>query len=249
MTRQIRRASKTDIYHVMMRGVNKEAIFDNSYKKNVAIKNLLNNVDHNLHKIYAYCIMDNHYHLVIKSRLDDLSKLMQIVNVSYAKFYNDNFERIGPVFNNRFKSECIESNEYLIAAVKYVHQNPVKAGITNCAKKYWWSSANAYANRKGDKLIMKDTVVDIHNLYIEDKKHYELCLNSNAYNFIDVKDIEGLAEGVKYINQLKVKSGYENIDKKSIIKEIILNTDLNYRQISKELNVSQSLISSVKKQL
>ena len=137
-------------YHVMNRGVGREAIFDSDRDKNF-YKNLARGIfqDYPI-EILAYCIMNNHFHFVIKGDLLDFSKALQRVNLSYAMTYNSRRDRVGHVFQNRFKSEMIDSESYLMAAMRYVHNNPVKAKRVKDPGEYPWSSYGEYFNL-GDK--------------------------------------------------------------------------------------------------
>ena len=144
MPRKPRLQSSTDYYHVMMRGNNKEKIFISSAQKNFFLDclNQLNN--DGLINIVAYCIMDNHVHLVVKADIVDLSNYLKKVNTKYAVTFNNLHKRVGHVFQGRFKSEVICDESYLTNVIRYVHTNPIRAKVTNNAKDYKWSSYNEF---------------------------------------------------------------------------------------------------------
>ncbi|SDD78590.1 hypothetical protein SPACI_042220 [Sporomusa acidovorans DSM 3132] len=79
--------------------------------------------------LYAYCLMDNHVHLVIKEGGSGIAKLMKRIGTSYVKYFNQKYQRVGHLFQDRYKSENIENNTYFLTVIRYVHQNPEKAGI------------------------------------------------------------------------------------------------------------------------
>ena len=129
MPRHVKRQqSSTGLYHVFVKGINKEKIFDQTREKAYfkrIIKESLSKYDVEIH---AYCIMSNHAHLVIKSDgKQKLSYFMSNILAKYAQYYNYKHNRNGHVFQNRFGSECIESERYYWNCIKYIHMNPVKA--------------------------------------------------------------------------------------------------------------------------
>lgn len=94
-------------------------------------------------QIIAWCMMANHVHLLLEGDLSALSSLMQTLNSGYAQYFNKRHDRIGPLFQGRYKSEPIQTDEYLITVIRYIHNNPVKAGIAS-ADAYQWSSYAEY---------------------------------------------------------------------------------------------------------
>jgi REP element-mobilizing transposase RayT len=90
--------------------------------------------------------MDNHVHLIIDQGEIISLKSCRVLNVRYAYYFNRQYNRIGHLFQDRFKSEIIEDEKYLLAAIRYVHNNPVKAGMAAHRQNYIWSSYNAYVN-------------------------------------------------------------------------------------------------------
>lgn len=105
--------------------------------------------------IIVYCIMDNHLHLMIKVDCDKLEILMKKLNIKYAMHYNKVEKRYGHVFQNRFKSEAVDDDKYLLGALRYIHNNPVKARMVNNILDYKWSSANDYFYSKNGVVAEK----------------------------------------------------------------------------------------------
>lgn len=149
LPRIYREVSPTGIYHVMQRGVGKQIIFESEddykfyLKKLKTYKELLNI------EVIAYCLMENHVHLLI--RTDDCSKisnLMQRIGTSYAVYYNGRYTHSGHVFQGRFACELINDEKYLMTCIRYIHNNPVKAGISSI-ESYRWSSYIEYLVDQG----------------------------------------------------------------------------------------------------
>ena len=131
-------------HHAMNRGHNGEDIFfGNKYKRQfldylaVAAKKLKI-------RIFAYCIMDNHYHLVLENANGKMSEFMKRLNGLYGMYYRAVTRGKGYVFQGRFKSTLIEQEAYLLQSIAYLLRNPVRAGIVGNAEDYLWSSIKAY---------------------------------------------------------------------------------------------------------
>ena len=143
MPRKLRIHYEGALYHVMVRGNNGEKVFEADKEKeeyNNIIKEYKNRYRF---KIYAYCIMDNHAHLLIEVENVPLSKIMQGIQQAYTQRYNKRYNRTGHIFQQRFKSILCQKDTYLIALIKYIHDNPVNAKITETPD-YKWSSHNDY---------------------------------------------------------------------------------------------------------
>lgn len=144
------------IYHVMCRGVNKQQIFEDDADRWRMLRILQEacvdydedgNVVEPPFVYYAYCLMPNHYHLLLrelKPEVMSISDLMQRVNKSYAAYYNTKYQRTGHLYQNRFRSEPVNDWNYFVTLLRYIHQNPVKAGMVERAELYPWSSWREY---------------------------------------------------------------------------------------------------------
>lgn len=139
-----RRESTTGFYHIIVKGINKEQIFAQNREKSYFRKIILKHLGKYEVEFYCYCIMSNHAHFIIRAELHCLSSFMAIILAEYAMYYNYKHERNGHVFQNRFKSECIESERYLLNCIRYIHMNPVKANIVKHPQNYKYSSMNEY---------------------------------------------------------------------------------------------------------
>jgi REP element-mobilizing transposase RayT len=100
-------------------------------------------------KLYGYCLMDNHVHLLVEDR-EDIGTSIKRITVSYVQWHNNKYSRTGHLFQNRYLSEVVETDSYLICALRYIHQNPVKGQLCNNIADYDWSSFKQYiASYKG----------------------------------------------------------------------------------------------------
>ncbi len=168
MPRIARQYLETSFFHVMVQGINKEFIFKNDRYINRYLQLIRKNLNKENLKIIAFCIMNNHAHLLIQTKnRGELSKYMQKVNSMYAKYYNymEN-ERVGYVFRDRYKSEPILDKRQLIQCVKYIHQNPVKAKMVKNQCEYKYYSYCFYQNGqiKKAEIFTEEEIAFISNI-------------------------------------------------------------------------------------
>ena len=148
MPRIARQLSNTGIYHIIVRGINRQTIFYDDEDCQRFIDTLGRVIDNGVTFLLGYCLMSNHVHLLIQESDTAISTVMKRIGTSYAYWYNRKYARSGHVFQDRFKSENVEDDSYLKTVIRYIHQNPVKAGITSKAESYFWSSCRVYYGEK-----------------------------------------------------------------------------------------------------
>lgn len=128
MPHQVRNFAESHYYHIMSRGVNKQDIFheDKDYQNFVNLMKIYSkkyNVD-----ILCYCLMKNHFHILVYDGNSDLPNFMRCLKHVYSVYYNKKNNRIGPLFNDRYKAKTITNEKYLYVVFKYIIINPQKAG-------------------------------------------------------------------------------------------------------------------------
>ena len=148
MSRMPRKQCESNIYHVFARGVGRMQIFEDREDNSYFLGLLERMASSESCTILAYCLMGNHFHLVVRMPMNELSEAMRRLEVSYAQYFNEKYERTGTLFQGRFGSEPINSDEQLLAAIRYVHFNPDKAGIAPFDA-YEWSSYQDYEGAEG----------------------------------------------------------------------------------------------------
>lgn len=140
MPRGLRLEYPGGTYHVIQRGNNKEHIFREKELKGYFLKQLRLFREGLGFTLYGYVIMDNHYHLLLKTGEYPLPRVMSLLNSKYGRYYNWKTGRSGHVFQGRYKSLVVSDEKYLLAVLRYIHQNPVRAGLSKEVKEYRWSS-------------------------------------------------------------------------------------------------------------
>ncbi|NRD76742.1 transposase [Bacillus sp. BRMEA1] len=153
MVRQVRTWFAGAMYHVTSRGIRKSPLFmeDEDYERYFAI--LEEAKDKYPFILHSYCLMTNHTHLQIETCETPLPIIMKHLNTKYAKFFNKKYDFSGHVFDKRYGAELLNSPEYEIDVSKYIHLNPVTAGMVTAPEGYPWSSYRAYVFNETKPLI------------------------------------------------------------------------------------------------
>ncbi len=160
MPRSARNMRSGVCYHIIVRGNNRRWIFRESKEKEYFLE-LLRTYSREYHiAIYHYCVMDNHSHLLMKSceKADGISKMMQGVQMVYARSYKKENKLTGSLFEGRYKSYAVAKDEYLMECGRYIERNPIRARIVKCPGSYRWSSFRYYGDGIADELITMDPV-------------------------------------------------------------------------------------------
>ncbi|MBQ9058981.1 MAG: transposase [Atopobiaceae bacterium] len=144
--RTARKQSASEIYHVMTRGTGRQRIFEDIDDRMTFIELLERAKDKTDTSVFAWCLMENHVHLLVQSPMERLSKLMGYLLGEYARQFNQKTGRVGHLFQDRYKSEPVEDDTYLLTVICYIHQNPQMAGIAKMSE-YPWSSYHEYTGK------------------------------------------------------------------------------------------------------
>ncbi|QGU00830.1 Mobile element protein [Candidatus Syntrophocurvum alkaliphilum] len=254
MPRQPRVKSESGIYHVMLRGVRKQDIFHDDedclrflttikrYKKQSQIN------------VYGWCLMGNHVHLLLKEGNENISTTMKRIGVSYVWFYNQKYKTVGHLFQDRYKSEQIETDEYLLTVIRYIHQNPVKAGFAKTPASWRWSSCFGYYGKEYEPVALLDDQLILglfaHNQTVARDEFKDFNEIKNDDQCLDDKYIKKLTdeEALQEINKLQLGLDLEAIKKlpktkrNVIISQIKTIEGLTQRQIARILNISENVI-------
>lgn len=140
MPRQPRQLSESGVYHVMLRGINRQAIFLDDVDRERFLSCLTATKPLSGCRVLAYCLMANHVHLILQTTAEPIGQVVKRLGVRYAGWFNRRHDRVGHVFQDRFKSRPVEDDAYLTTLLRYVWNNPVEAGLTPRPEDYPWSS-------------------------------------------------------------------------------------------------------------
>ncbi|MFA7577968.1 MAG: transposase [Candidatus Muiribacteriota bacterium] len=235
MARPLRLEIPGGCYHVFARGDKKIKLYYSSTDYLKFIEKF-NEVFFKFNiELFAYCLMPNHYHLLIKTNESNLSKAMHVLNTSYSNWFKIKHEIVGHVFQGRYKSILIDSENYLLNLIKYIHNNPVKDKIVEKIDLYQWSSYNDYIHSNNIPVLNKQVVlkklndeIDIalkkfivyHSLYDKDKEfdykrklYKETAIGDESF----IKQVEILISNQSKDSEIKSL----NMDKKRRVNNIV----------------------------
>jgi len=148
MARPLRIEYPGAFYHIIQRGNDKKNIFVSDHDREKFLDYLDSLCAHYNTRIHTYCLMDNHYHLTLETKEANLSKAMHYLNTSYTVYFNIKRKRSGHLFRGRYKAILVEANEYLHHLSRYIHLNPVRAGLTDNPINYAHSSYKYFVAQK-----------------------------------------------------------------------------------------------------
>lgn len=164
---------KDGTYHITNRGTRKEPIFFNEMDKHKFML-ILVETRHKYHfKLHAYCLMPNHYHLLIQTESSNPSEIMKVIQQRYSRYFNKMYQSTGHVFQERFHSSLITEQDYWLNASRYIHMNPVAAGLVTKAQDYPWSSYPTYLIYTSIKHPLVDTSTTLSFFHNNSRELYK----------------------------------------------------------------------------
>lgn len=246
MPRSARIKSRTGIYHIVLRGINRQKIFLDDEDRLRLYKTLHKYKEKCQYSIYAYCFMDNHIHLLLKEGGESLDQVMRRIGASFVYWYNHKYDRIGNLFQDRYKSEAVEDDTYFLTALRYIHQNPIKAGIVKGLEGFSWSSYMEYLEE--EDLIDKEYVLRLFNNNIKEFVTFNNEINKD--NCLDIKekerkisdeDIKTLIDKRYRINNVSLIHQPKEIQE-GILRELLGIQGISTRQLSRVTGVPVNTI-------
>ena len=245
MSRKPRKLTATGIYHVIIRGIDHQNIFYDDEDRLFFIGRLKRYTKQLDISVYSYCLMDNHVHLLIGNANPNLALLMKKIGVSYVYYFNKKYKRSGQLLQDRYKSECVEDDEYLKVLIRYILKNPDKAGICTF-NKYKWNSFNSYCNR--NDFVNTSYIMDIFGGAIQFNKFMSLrekdiCMEYENKKLISDDMLIDFIKSQFFIKNPRNICKYNFDKQKKIINEIKLY-GIPVRQISRITGICQRLVSS-----
>lgn len=252
MARRPRKTSESGLYHVMLRGINKQTIFESNDDKYQLLYTLKRLVDTKKFILYGYCLMDNHVHLLIQELEDDISTAIKRISSSYVLWYNKKYERCGHLFQERFKSECVETDNYFLIALRYIHQNPIEARICKEILDYRWTSYKEYIK---EPIIIdtdlclslfspdKDKALDMFIEYMNQKNDYSFPVFEDYIKLTDSEVLNKIYDmGIANIIEFQK---LEKTIRNNLIKELKMTKGISIRQISRITGTSKGIVERV----
>ncbi|WMJ80812.1 transposase [Clostridium sp. MB40-C1] len=238
MPRTARIKSNTAIYHVIMRSISDFNLFKNNIDKNKYLQLIKKYKQIHMFKLYAFCLMDTHVHLLIDSNGADISTFMHKINQCYAQYYNKKYKRNGHVFGDRFKSKIATTDVSVMCISAYIHNNPKDIrGYQNFVKNYNYSSFGIYLGKKKDIYDILDYEFLI-NYFSNDpllgiKRYYKFVKFRTNSNIDNLPLDEFNLEKISHSHKAPKISPIRKLNPNEIIKLISNLCDFNIKSLKK----------------
>lgn len=231
-------------YHIINRGVERRDVFLEPADYEFFLDLLLKLTQEQEIIVHAYCLMTNHYHLLLETKKNNLSKAIQFINDKYAKFFNKKYERQGHLWQGRYKSYPLFDDAHFWIVAKYIERNPIKAGMTKSVELYKYQSFYQLNNRQAyfsllNNSMIFDMTLDEYTNYISTDLHTDAIDIVYTSPKIITKD-----DQLKILNK-RLKTFFE--EDKDINRDINIKKAYEYgytkSEIATFLNLSPSTIS------
>ena len=231
----------------MLRGIDKRNIFLDDQDREMFLSYLSRAKAKSNYIIYGYCLMDNHVHLLIGEGDEQIGESIKRIAVGYVQWHNLKHSRTGHLFQNRYKSEVVEDDAYFLTVLRYIHQNPLKAGLVKDISHYKWSSYMYYIGAKGDLV------------YVNMGKRF-FASQDDFLNFMEMRTSDQCLQ-----HETKLKCSDEKLkneilrsfcnpelivslpkrERDDVIKKIQTYTGASNRQLSRVLGIGRGIVERI----
>lgn len=218
MSRPLRIEYQDAYYHVMNRGAGCKDIYNTKHDYNLFLEVLSEASSRFEIEIFCYCLMSNHYHLLIKTPNANLGRAMRHINGVYTQRYNRAHKTDGPLFRGRYKAILVESDSYLLHLSKYIHLNPLKARLVEDLKEYRWSSYLDYIKEGGSaqEWLNREEVYGQLNSSVAPAESYKLFIQNKEIknellNFYGKERLSPILGSDQFIKSLPSTGNHEEV--------------------------------------
>ncbi|MFH1874029.1 MAG: transposase [Pseudomonadota bacterium] len=231
MSRPLRIEYEGAFYHVMNRGNARQNIFTQPKDYETFINVLVESIKLWELKVHALALLPNHYHMLIETPLANLSRAMRHINGVYTQRFNRQHQRDGHIFRGRYKAILVEEDAYLVELIRYIHRNPIKAGLVEFPEKYKWSSHRDYLGSDDRKWLTTNYIL---SYFGKRKNRSRLRLHEFVMNEVP-EGLEKRLDGFSWPSVLSSDNFEEWIKwnfVKDIDKEKLEYRDCNIKKVS-----------------
>ncbi len=227
------------LYHLMSRGNDGQCIYLNDADRNLFLETISEMSERYMVDIFAYVLMPNHYHLLVRTNRANLKKAMHWFGTAYTRRFNNQNSKSGHLFQGRYKSILIQNDAYLMQLSCYIHRNPLRAGIVSRLTDYKWSSYPIYAYAKKSPGWLSTRV--IWSYFKSSNKHKQYREKVQKYAQEEKRLLEDLHHGMilggkKFVNKIR----------KQLLPDIPYNNLPQQKQLAKDINLDDLLKKSAK---
>jgi putative transposase len=251
--RTARTKSTSGIYHIIIRGINRQTLFEEEEDSVKFIQTLQKYREICKYKLYAYCLMGNHLHLLLMEGKEPLETVMRRICGSYVLWYNKKYGRVGYLFQDRFKSEPIEDDTYFLTVLRYIFQNPVKAGIVTRIQNFIWSNYIDYVegcDRTDTDFALsifnteREKAISIFTEYIN-RENDDKCLDIQEKPIITDENARKIIREHCRVDYAIDIQKFEGNKRNSCLKNLKEVHGLSIRQIERLTGISRGIIQRV----
>jgi len=241
-------------HHVYNRGVAKSDIFLENEDKEIFL-DILGEVSKEYRfNIHSFCLMDNHYHLLLENKKENLSDGMRQINSKYASYFNKKYKRVGHLWQDRFKSWYVLNETYLFTLFKYIEQNPVKANMTKKIGEYRYSATYSILKDGVPPFLQNSFVLrDYHIQELFDMLEISLSEieieNIDKFHKTRYKEVDGVIEPIKKIELTKYFLHVSSKEERNLAILKAYKEDYTKSEIARELSLSVAGVSKILKKL
>lgn len=247
MSRLVRKKSTSGIYHVMLRGADRRIIFSDDEDCERFLDTLRRVKEQSCFKLYAYCLMGNHVHLLLEEASEPLETIFKRIGSSYVYYYNWKYELHGHLFQDRFRSECVENDAYFLDVLRYICQNPVKAGLCNSPFEYPWLGCSEVSQGK----LYLDSIQHLTDMQPSELREFimnpcdcEHLEDNGSSRLMDQEAIKIICDLCSCTNTQEIGSWNEERRDNAVI-TVIHNTSVSIRQLSRLTGISKAIIERI----
>ena len=249
MPRAPRKKSSTGIYHVMLRGADRRIIFsddEDCYKFLEAVQRAKKESGFQL---YAYCLMGNHVHILLKEEKEPLEVIFKRIGSTYVYYYNWKYQLHGHLFQDRFRSEQVENDAYFMDVLRYICQNPVKAGLCEKPFDYPWLGCSGITEDN----VLLDSLDDLTELkgknllkFVSEACNAEHLEDTGTKRLTDREAIERLRE-ISGCSEVQEIGGWKGERRDAAVIKA-LDIGISIRQLSRLTGISKAIIERIARQ-
>ena len=244
MPRAARTKSESGYYHILLRGISRQNIFEDDEDCYRFLKTLKRYKTELGFEIHSYCLMGNHVHLLFKDTKDQLDLIMKKIAGSYAYYFNQKYDRVGHLFQDRFKSEAIDDDNYFLTVIRYIHQNPQKAKIAQVSK-YKWSSYSEFIRNPIiiDRTFTLELLGGVEKFieFINNEEDENKCLEISDYNNMTDKKAKELL-----LREYDISSFFDipklSLKERNSIIRSLKDNGLSIRQLARLTGLNRGVI-------
>ena len=245
MPREARKTSMSGTYHILLQGINQQLIFEDDEDCSKFLEILDGCKETSGLVLYAYCLMGSHVHLLMKTGYESLEQTFKRVGTKYVQWFNRKHGRTGPLFQDRFKGEPVEYTDSFLAAIRYIHQDPVKAQLAGSLDAYKWSSYKEYAKKR----VLCDTSFAIKMMRIRERliafhnePNSDSCLDMQPPRISD----KAAVEIIKTLLNCDAATDIRQLDKQERKAALVSlkQKGLSIRQISRLVGIGKKIVEN-----